>query len=475
MTIKSGLCLVVVAAWFLAYPACGEAAGEKPAMPNVLLVIADDMGFGDFGFIGNKLVRTPNLDRLAGESAVYRNFVVAAACSPTRSALFTGRDHLLTGVWGVGERAGFRLDEARMPAFFKAAGYRTLHVGKIDSATTGTKQPATLGWDDWLGGSGYQHRNPMMWRPTKSARGEGWAADIWADYVIKAIRASDGRPWFASLAFIIPHMPWVCDDKYSAPFLAQSCSSNLAACYGSIAQMDECIGRVLAALKEAGQEERTIIVFLSDNGPSSPEVKSKGEAELETDADWIKRNVARLRGHKALVWENGIRSPLLVRWPGRVKPGERPQFGGVEDVLPTLLDLAAIKPDIVPHLPFTGISLRPSLADAASVTDHPALLRMAIAGPGSPRAGIADARQRNFEDHHLILRGPRFKYHALPGGRSALYDLQSDPGETADVQAHFPEIAKTMARQCRERWQAVIESERSFVTVENAPKSKADE
>ena len=101
-----------------------HAAGK----PNVLVIISDDQGYGDFGFIGNKLVRTPHLDRLAAESAVFKNFVVAAACSPTRAALFTGRDHLLTGIWGVGERAGFRDDETRMPAFFKTAGYHTLHV-----------------------------------------------------------------------------------------------------------------------------------------------------------------------------------------------------------------------------------------------------------------------------------------------------------------------------------------------------------
>lgn len=88
--------------------------------PNVLLIISDDQGFGDFGFNGNKLVRTPHLDRLAGEAAVFRNFVVAPACSPTRAALFTGRDHLLTGVWGVPPRANLREDETRMPAFFTA-------------------------------------------------------------------------------------------------------------------------------------------------------------------------------------------------------------------------------------------------------------------------------------------------------------------------------------------------------------------
>jgi len=404
---------------------------------------------------------------------VYRNFFVAAACSPTRSALFTGRDHLLTGVWGVGSRAGLRDDETRMPAFFKTAGYHTLHVGKLDSAKVGKRSPTEFGWEDYVGGGAYEHRDPMMWKPKNSERGKGWTADLWTDYALKYIREHRDGPWFASVAYIIPHMPWVCDEKYSAPFIAQGCSTNLAACYGSIAHMDECIGRLLDGLKETGQEQRTIVVFLSDNGPSSPETKTKNDEELAKDADWLKRNVANLRGHKALVWDNGVRVPLLVRWPGRIQPGERKQFSGVEDVLPTLLDLTAIKADTTSHQPFTGVSLQASLHDATANAEHPDLLRMAISGPGSPKPGIADVAQRKLEDHHLTLRGPRFKYHALPGGKAALYDIVADPGETTDVQTKFPDITTRMARQCRERWDAVITSGRAFTREPESPGGKS--
>ena len=435
--------------------------------PNVLLIIADDQGFGDFGFTGNPLVRTPNLDRLAGESAVYLNFIAAAACSPTRSALFTGRDHLLTGNWGVGERAGLREDETRMPAFFKASGYHTMHVGKLDSAKVGNKSPSDFGWDDWLGCGNYQQRDPLNFKSGGgSVQGHGWTTDIWTDYAVNYIREHRDGPWFASVAYIIPHLPWVCDEKYSAPFVAQGCSKSLAACYGSIAQMDECIGRLLDTLKETGQDRRTIVIFLSDNGPTSPEAV-KSEDELQRDEDWIKRNVAHLRGHKALVWENGDRVPLLVRWPEHIKPGERKQFGGVEDLLPTLLDLTGVKADVTSHQPFTGISLRASLDDASVEAQHPELLRMAIAGPGSPKPHIADVTQRKFEDYHLTLRGPRFKYHALPGGQAALYDIAADPGETTDVKTKFPEVTARMAKECRARWQVIIASGRAF-TPENS-------
>lgn len=430
--------------------------------PNVLLIIADDQGYGDFGFNGNKLVKTPRLDRLAGESAVFRNFVVAAACSPTRAALWTGRDHLLTGVWGVPPRANLRDDEVRMPAFFKAGGYRTLHVGKLDCVKAGGGGPSDFGWEEWIGGGGYEHRDPMMFQTGNNRRGQGWTADIWTEETLKFIRAHRDAPWFASVAYIIPHMPWVCDEKYAAPFLAQGCSADLAACYGSIAHMDECIGWLLDGLRETGQERRTIVAFVSDNGQTGPETKNGTADGFVRSEDWDKRNVARLRGHKATVWENGIRVPFLVRWPGTIAPGERKQFGCAEDILPTLLDLAAIPDTTQKHLPFTGVSLRPALSNAAETFERPAALRMAIAGGGAPRSGLGGPGKRKFEDHHLALRGPRFKYHALSEGKAALYDLDADPGETTDVQAKFPDVAAKMARECRKRWDAVIASGRAF-------------
>lgn len=429
--------------------------------PNVLLIISDDQGYGDFGFNGNKLVQTPNLDRLASESAIFRNFAVAAACSPTRAALYTGRDHLLTGVWGVPPRANLQPDEARMPAFFKAAGYRTLHVGKLDCVKAAGKSIEAFGWEDYLGGGGYEHRDPMMWRPKNSARGKGWTADLWTDYALDTIRGHSDGPWFISLAYIIPHLPWVCDEKYSAPFLAQGCSKDLAACYGCIAHLDECVGRLLAGLRECGQAERTIVVFLSDNGPTSPDAKHADSDGFVAGTDWEQRNAAKLRGRKTLVWENGIRVPCLVRWPGRIEPGERAAFGRAEDLLPTLLELASVRADAVPHQPFTGVSLKSALTGGASAEERPEAFRIDIAGSGAPKeaASLAD---RRYEAHHLALRGARFKYHALPGGEGALFDLAADPGETADVRAKFPEVAVRMAKACRARWDAVLASGRSF-------------
>ena len=462
---RSGLLRVfaLIAAFSADLPASDT---PKPAKPNVLLIISDDQGYGDFGFNGNRLVKTPNLDRLASESAVFRNFVVAAACSPSRAAIYTGREHLLTGVWGVPPRANLRRDEVLMPAFFKAAGYRTQVIGKLDTSQPAGSKPWDAGWDDGIGGAeGYRHRDPNITRRSGSEPGQGWTVDIWTDLGIGFIRENAGEPWLLTLAYIIPHMPWVCDEKYSAPFREQGCSEDLATCYGSIAHLDECIGRVLAALRETGQERNTVVTFLSDNGQTGPEAKLISDNGIVSGPDWERRNVAGLRGSKATIWENGIRVPFLLRWPERIPPGSRKQFGCAEDILPTVLDLAGIDPERPARRPFTGVSLAPSLKDPAATFERPAAFRIAIARKGSPRAPrgvIPDPTALRLEDHHLTLRGSRFKYHALPGGEAALHDLEADPGEAADVREQHPEVTATMAAECRRRWEEITGSGRAF-------------
>lgn len=437
-------------------------AAEPPEKrPNVLVIISDDQGYGDFGFTGNSLVQTPQLDRLAGESARYDNFVVAPACSPSRAALLTGRDHLLTGVWGVPPRANLRSDETRMPAFFKAAGYRTIHIGKLDCAKVDKSEPGEFGWTEWIGGGGYEQKDPMVFEPRNNRREKGWTVELWTDMAIKKIGETGDKPWFMTLAYIIPHLPWVCDEKYRQPFLEAGCSPSLADCLGCIAQMDVSIGRILETLRESGQAENTIVVFLSDNGPTGPEAKKARPDGTVEGEDWAKRNSAGLRGHKATIWENGLRVPLLVRWPGQIPPGPRQQFAMVEDLLPTLLDLCSIPDDTVPHLPFTGVSLAASLRDKDQTIERPEAFRIAISGRGSPNDLPPDG-ERKLEKHHLMLRGPRFKFHSLPGGHSALYDLAADPSEATDVSTKFPGQAAEMKSAVRARWEEIINSGRAF-------------
>lgn len=439
----------------------GVTGATGAAKPNVLFIISDDQGFSDFGFTGNPAVRTPALDRLASESAVFENFVVAAACSPSRAAFFTGREHLITGVWGVPMRDNLRPDEALMPAWFKAAGYATFYAGKRDMGRPPHTTPWERGWDNGYFVSGYQHRNPRLPNRGKTIEPRGWTCDIMTDLILDFWKQNPDRPWMATAAYVIPHLPFVTDESFVTPFLDAGLSYELAQCYGSIAQMDAAIGRLLAGLRENGLEQNTIVVFVSDNGMSTKATARDGSRVSWTEADWKTRNKHSLRGSKAWVWENGIRVPCLIRWPGRIAPGKRRQLGGAEDILPTVLDLAGIEVDSVKHHPLTGVSLRPVLQDANARFNRPSLFRIAISGKGAARE-LSDGAKRRFEDHHLVLRGPRFKYHALPGGQGALYDLQTDPTEAVDCQSDHPAVTTQMAREIRARWDAVIATGRAF-------------
>jgi arylsulfatase A-like enzyme len=460
--------MVSLCALPLLCPGAGMDVSAK--RPNVLFIITDDQGFSDFGFTGNPWVKTPVMDRLARESARFENFVVAPACSPSRAAFFTGRDHLHTGVWGVPPRDNLGTDEALMPAYFKAAGYKTFYAGKRDMGSPPNSSPWERGWDNGYFVSNYQHKDPVLPNRGATINPKGWTCDIMTDLILNFWKENPDKPWLATAAYIIPHLPFVCDETYMVPFLEKGLSADLALCYGSIAQLDASVGRLLDGLKESGQADNTIVVLVSDNGMS----QKTNSGQDYSEKDWAIRDFHQLRGSKALAWENGIRVPCLIRWPGHITPGVREQMGAAEDLLPTVLDLASISADTVSHRPLTGVSLRPVLDDASAEMVHPDLFRMAISGPGAPK-DIADGMPRKFEEHHLTLRGPRFKYHALPGGKCALYDLVADPGESVDIQYNFPEVAAGMAKEIRNRWDALIAEGRCFIPVLNTGKKKKQE
>ncbi|MFA7368010.1 MAG: sulfatase-like hydrolase/transferase [Kiritimatiellales bacterium] len=433
------------------------AADEKK--PNVLLIITDDQGCGDFGFTGNKTVQTPNIDRLAAESARFSNFVAAPACSPSRTSLMTGRNYLKTGVWGVGERNNQLSDEVIMPVFFKAAGYGTGYFGKRDGIYQqgSGKNPWELGWDEAVMVWGYDHLDPRMITPGGVVEKKGWTCDIDVENTLDYIRRQNGRPWLCATAFIIPHLPWEPDERFAEPFRKTGCSKLLADCYGSIAQMDAAAGRLLRGLDELGCAQNTIIVFLSDNGPSYHGM---------SEADIAIRNPAHLRDQKASAWENGIRVPLLIRWPSHIPAGERTRFAGIEDLLPTLMDLTGLPLKRGPeHLPFDGISLKPILENPDAPETERTVLRTAISGtgmiggdqwnaPDDPAAVPMDAS-------HLTLRGPRFKFHQFKGGKTALYDLQQDISETNDVSTQFPEVTEQYAGELFREYTAIMKSGRA--------------
>lgn len=445
-----------------------ENTNSSSQRPNILVIMSDDQGAGDIGFVGNKWAKTPVLDRLAKESAQFTNFIAAPACTPSRASYLTGRNFLHTGVWGVGPRGYIRRDETFLPKYLGHGGYRSAHFGKWGEGWTPDQRTYKRGYDEAFAlGGGYQHKDTWADKNGTLVKREGWTTDLLADLTIDYIRRQTQarQPWYAITAYIAPHSPWECDAKYSDTLEKQGYSKALAAFYGMIEQMDTATGRILEELDRLGTKENTVVIFLSDNGATGHCERTGGTPE--DGEDWKRRNYLNLRGHKAMAWENGIRVPFLVRWPGKIPPGERHQLGSYEDILPTILDLVNISDTVVPdHLPLHGISLKSVLKNPDSPEEERYYFRIPVANEGSPpvypKLIVEDPTKIRYDQMHTCLYGRRFKYHSLPRSEEALYDMDNDPSETTDVSAKYPQIKSKMAKRCRQEWDKLIESERGF-------------
>ncbi|WDE97688.1 sulfatase-like hydrolase/transferase [Lentisphaera profundi] len=335
---------------------------QAESKPNIILIIADDLGLGDLGAYGSTMIKTPNIDKLAQQ---------------------------------------------------------------------------------------------------------GWTVDVIADMNIDFIRRQqkETSPWYAITAYISPHSPWECDPKYSEPLEQKGYSKALAALYGMIEQMDEATGRIIKELEDSGEINNTVIIFSSDNG-ATPSCPLTGGTPMGSD-DWKKRNPLGLRGEKSMVWQNALRVPFFIHWPKNIPAGERQQFGCYEDILPTILDLAGIDDSIVPnHLPLHGISLKSVLLNVQTKLPERYLLRTPVADKGSPNTWptllLDDPGALRYERVHNSMRGPRFVFHSLPGGKQALYDITNDAEEKNDVSTQYPELTNMLAKQCRKEWDALIASKRCF-------------
>ena len=428
--------------------------------PNVLVIISDDQGIGDFGFMGNKTVKSPNLDQLAKESALFEKFVVAPACSPTRSSLMTGRNHLLAGVWGVGARNNLLRDEHLIPEYFKNAGYHTGYFGKRDGVYNHEKQIWDWGCDEASHVTGYKHKDAVSFTQTGNVQRKGWTCDVDVDNSLDFIKRQGDNSWWCTTAFILPHLPWIPDERFAKPYRDAGHSKALADFYGCVTQMDDAVGRLLKGLDDLGQLDNTIVLFLSDNGPTYKNM---------SDIDIKSRNVLDLKGQKSTVWENGIVVPFMVRWPKKIVPGVRKQFATVEDILPTLIDLAALKQTVPNQLPFDGISLKPALMDENAAAIDRQVLRVAISFAGAAggakdgiRGIVNNPKDVTIEEQHLVLRGERYKYHSFAGGSTALYDIIKDPTESIDISTQYLKIKEQFKKELEKQYAKILNSGRVF-------------
>jgi len=437
---------------FLGVLAAGPAIAADPARPNVLLIVADDLGYHDVGFQGGRDIPTPALDRLAASGVRCTNgYVSYPVCSPSRAGFLTGRyqqrfGHEFNPKWDPASTAhGLPLSETTMADALRGAGYTTGIVGKWHQGAHPQFHPNRRGFDEFFGflGGGHryfpgrhadvevgagkkgapvdaEHASPMMRNTVEEPeRGELTTrlGEEAAAFVARHAKAA--RPWFLYFAFNAPHTPLQAREDQLQRF-AHIADVRRRTYAAMVATVDEAVGRVLAAVEAAGQHEKTLVFFFSDNG--GPMTKRNANASVNTP----------LRGQKGDIYEGGVRVPFVVAWPERIPAGQT--FGHPVislDALPTALAAAGAKRD--PKLPpLDGVDLVPFLSGKDSAPPHARLFWRMDGGEA------------------FAIREGNWKWLRTYANPPELYDLAGDVGESRNVAARHPEVATRLAAAAAE-------------------------
>jgi uncharacterized sulfatase len=448
-----------------ASPLASATGPSGPATgPNIIIILADDLGYGDLGCYGHPRFKTPNLDRMASEGVRLTQLNTPTPyCAPTRAALLTGRYPFRCGLTAnpapdggpAADAAALPLDEVTLPQLLRKAGYATGMVGKWHLGHKGPEYlPTRRGFDEYLG---ILYSNDM--RPVQLLDGDreveypvvqATLTRRYTDRALAFIEHNRDRPFFLYLAHAMPHKPLACSETFY-----KRSGSGL---YGDVlAELDGSVGRVLARLKDLGLDDRTLVVFTSDNGP------------------WYGGSTGGLRGMKSTTWEGGFRVPCIVRWPGRLPAGQASRgLAMTMDVFATALAAAGVA--FPSDRTIDGRDLMPMLAGKDGVFRD---IAMGLQGP--LLAAVRDARWKLHVlpsvDPHADSTGKRWvdlrspdgvtilapyeqsQPSEYPGLRTgdrptamSLYDLETDPGEQHDLAADHPEIVTRL----RSRYDRIV-------------------
>ena len=411
--------LLAAASVWLVFLANASAAER----PNVVIFLADDQGWGDLSIHGNTNLATPHIDSLAKDGALFERFFVCPVCSPTRAEFLTGRYHARGGVRGVSTgQERLDLDELTIAQVFKAAGYATGAFGKWHNGLQSPYHPNDRGFDEYYGfcsGHWGDYFDPPLEHNGQFVKGQGFAADDFTNHAIEFIEQHRAGPFFCYLPFNTPHSPMQVPDEYWERFKdkelalrhrepAQEDVPKTRAALAMCENIDWNVGRVLAKLDELKLAENTIVLYFCDNGPNG--------------ARWN----GGMKGQKGSTDEGGVRSPLLVRWPGHIAAGKRIEpIAGAIDLLPTLADLAGIP--ITGAKPLDGRSLKPLLIGSTT--------------KWLDRTIVTEWAGR------YSLRTQQYRL----DNAGALFDMIADPEQRRDIAKEQPEVAARLSAEMA-RW-----------------------
>lgn len=452
-----------VLALVLAVGVWSGGGAQAPPPPNIVVIFADDLGYGDLGAFGAPVIKTPRLDRMAAEGQKWTSFYVQPVCSPSRAALLTGRLPVRSGMHGGATprgpgvmrengASGLPIAEVTIPELLKTRGYATGMVGKWHLGHLPEFLPIRHGFDEWVGlpyshdmqmtaprenglySAAYYDPAPEYW-DVPLMRGEAvierpvdhrTLTRRYTDEAVSFIERHAGGPFFLYLAHNLPHIPLA-----RAPEFVGRSEGGM---YGDVVEeLDWSTGRILDTLAALGLDRRTVVVFTSDNGPWLPFGPHGGSA-------------GPLRDGKGTTWEGGVRTPAIVWGPGVVRPGTVTAMGSALDLLPTFAEFAG-----------------------ARVPGERALDGVSLAGVW--RTGMGAPRQTHFyywDSELRAVRKGRYKAHFITSGAydvgdprrehtpPLLFDLLEDPGERHDIAARHLDLVADLTREA-ERHKATVE------------------
>jgi arylsulfatase A-like enzyme len=440
-----------------------HAASPVPSKPNIIILLADDLGYADLGCQGSKEVISPNIDSIAANGVrCTAGYVTAPQCCPSRAGLMTGRYQNRFGFEAnpppsVEAKVGLPVSERTLANRLKAAGYATGMIGKWHLGHLEPLKPYNRGFDEtyWHPHGGVLFPNsktgfiPNLYCGKNPVNEPEYSTDAFGREAVAFIDRHQREPFFLYLAFVPPHWPMQAKPEHLAKF-AHIPDLHRRTMLGMMASLDENVGHILAKLRETKLDDNTLIFFLSDNGGPTGHARPQPDADFEYGRNTSKNDP--LRGVKGDLFEGGIRVPFLVQWKGHIPAGKTYGKPVISlDIAPTALALAGVTPQ--PEWKLDGTNLLPFLTGEDAAAPHDTLfwrfrLPLPPANPG--REGWA-MRQGDWK----LVKNAResLRVSGIGGDSLSLYNLVSDIGETKDLSVEQPERVAAMAAAYKQ-WDA---------------------
>jgi arylsulfatase A len=390
---------------------------KKELHPNVLLILADDQGWGDLSVNGNPYVNTPNIDKISEEGITVDRFFVSPLCAPTRASLLTGKYHLRAGTsWVTFGRENLYPGEYTLGDMFKEGGYATACLGKWHNGSQWPCHPNAHGFDEFIGFCGgdiNRYFDPTLEKNGKEYSPKGYITDILTKEALQFIEKNKENPFFCYIPYNVCHAPFIVPDKYfdrTYPRLShiedQDERNKDAAIYAMLENLDDNIALLMDKLEETGLMDNTIVIFLSDNGPNG--VRYNGD----------------MRGIKNTVHEGGVRVPFYIKWPGKFEKGKVvKEIAAHIDLLPTLASLCNLS--FKEGLDLDGEDISPLLfGENVTWDDRNIFTHNSRRSQLNWCGGIRNSEYRFVQEDR----------------QNCLYDMKEDPGEKIDLKAEKSEL-----------------------------------